>query len=134
MRFAVAIVLLVSLSGLSAFSTDSDRRYSRAHQQCRDAAGGFTKQILDCNGREMDRQDRALNRAYRITMGKLSADQKRGLRSLQRDWLRQHDADCFRKSGGRWAGTAGSIDYSDCMLEATITRTIWLERYSPSVK
>jgi uncharacterized protein YecT (DUF1311 family) len=111
-----------------------DKRYTPAFERCissGDAAKGVTAGIMDCNGAENMRQDAKLNQTYRRVMGRLNPAQKAALRALQRDWIVQRDAGCHDDSGAEDGGTAAAINYSSCILDQTIMRTIWLERYRP---
>ena len=107
-------------------------RYSQDYKQCLatgDAANGVTIAIMDCNGFENDRQDARLNQAYRMVMARLSSQKKAVLRASERNWIVQRDLRCRRKSAVEEGGSLARIIYSDCFLEETIRRTIWLEFY-----
>jgi uncharacterized protein YecT (DUF1311 family) len=132
MAFLLSVLALstpVQASGQSSLDLEVDRRLSAVYRRCSEAAGGYTRQILACDSAETAKQDRSLNWTYQKVMKRLSRPERAKLRGLERAWIARHDSDCFRSSGGKWGGTRGSIEYSGCILEETIKRTIWLERY-----
>lgn len=109
--------------------TQIEKRYSRDYTECMDASGGVTADMMDCLGVEIDRQDARLNQAYVMVMGPLPKPRKDKLRGLQRTWIKQRDAKCARASAEAGGGTLSTIIYSSCILDETISRTIFLENY-----
>lgn len=109
-----------------------ESRYSKDYKQCiatGNAARGVTAGIMDCNGTEIDRQDAHLNQAYKMVMVRLAASEKIALRASERSWIALRDARCKRESSAEEGGTLGAVIYSQCILDETVKRTIWLEGY-----
>jgi uncharacterized protein YecT (DUF1311 family) len=105
-----------------------EQRYTRIYNECVDASGGVTADMMDCSAAEIDRQDARLNQAYVMVMRPLPQPKKRVLRNLQRSWIVQRDARCHTAIRGN-DGTAANLIYSGCILDETIRRTIFLENY-----
>ena len=125
-----ALALAGPVSGRTAGAVEA--RYSAAYRTCMatgDAARGVTVGLLDCNGLEIDRQDARLNRTYRAVMARLGPRGRTRLRASERAWIGQRDRGCRRTSGLADGGTLASVMYSACILDRTIERTLWLERY-----
>ena len=125
-------LLLMAVIGTSASAqTQSQikKRFSQDYTQCMDASGGITAEMRDCFGTEIDRQDARLNQAYVMVMRPLPKPRKERLRGLQRTWIKQRDAKCTRASKAAEGGTLAGIIYADCILDQTISRTIFLENY-----
>lgn len=109
-----------------------DARYTRAFSACLetgDAARGVTSATMSCMGEENDRQDVRLNRAYKAAMKRLNSAKKARLRSSERAWIGQRDSTCKKAADEVGGGSASGLVYSNCFLDETIKRTIWLERY-----
>lgn len=133
----IVSVFLVSIAALpmaahAQSKAQVERRYSKDYKQCMatgDAANGVTAGIMDCNGSEIDRQDARLNQAYKMVMLRLSAGKKVELRGAERAWIGQRDARCNRAASVEEGGSLAQIIYSQCILDETIKRTMWLESY-----
>ena len=128
----LAALTALVLAGQASGRTAVEARYSAAYRTCMatgDAAKGVTVGLLDCNGTEIDRQDDRLNRTYRTVMARLAPPARARLRASERAWIKQRDRSCRRTSGSAEGGTLASVIYSGCILDRTIERTMWLERY-----
>lgn len=128
-----ALVLAGQASGRTATAVEA--RYSAAYRTCLatgDAARGVTSGLLDCSGAEIDRQDARLNQTYRAVMARLGPRGRTKLRASERAWIGERDRGCRRTSGLADGGTLASVMYSACILDRTIERTMWLERYRAS--
>ena len=126
----VALALVAPASGRTASAVEA--RYSAAYRTCLatgDAAKGVTSGMLDCNGTEIERQDARLNRTYRAVMARLAPPARAKLRASERAWIAERDRSCRRDSKAAEGGTLASVIYSGCILDRTIERTMWLERY-----
>ncbi len=130
--FAVAIGLAGVVPAGAQTTAHINARYTRDYDRCLkagDAAKGVTSAMMDCIGLEIDRQDARLNQTYKRVMARLNPAGKTSLRSAQRGWIKQRDARCRRESDANGGGTLSGITYASCILDETIKRTIWLERY-----
>jgi uncharacterized protein YecT (DUF1311 family) len=130
----IGLVLGLAFAGIASVKADQkvDSRYSREYRECMasgDAANGVTVGIMSCNGIEIDQQDTRLNQAYRMVMTRLNVQKKTALRTSERNWIRQRDEKCRRKSAAAEGGSLAGIIYSKCILDETIKRRIWLENY-----
>lgn len=91
-----------------------------------DAAQGVTAGMMDCLGLENDRQDAALNAAYKRALARQSRAGQAKLRVSQRAWLKQRDPICVRSMGGEKGGSMGGLIYSNCILQEQVRRKLWL--------
>ena len=131
MRLSIPLLLVAALSSFPVDAqtrTQIEKRYSADYNQCIDASGGVTSEMMSCIGTEIDQQDARLNQAYVMVMRSLSAAKKVALRQSERAWIGQRDVRCRRLIQGD-DGTAASLTYSGCILDETIKRTIFLEGY-----
>ncbi len=125
MSLSAALILLLSASAPSAIEQEIDRRLSPGFNPCIDAASGVTVSTMSCIGLEIDRQHEALNRTFRGIISKLPRGAGNRLRASQRAWVRARDRRCWHKG----PGTLEVVIAKHCILNETIRRTIWLERY-----
>ena len=134
-RLAILLLVAVPLRAVASPATEVDAaveaRYSAEHGRCIDAAAGRDFPVIDCDQRELEKQDQALNRIYRALLRRLPKRQAAQLRTSQRMWLRNGQEHCVGEVGlpfQQW-GTLERVIYSGCYLERTIRRTVSLERY-----
>jgi uncharacterized protein YecT (DUF1311 family) len=134
----VAITVLLTMAGPGlaarpeALDREVTRRMSPGWGACIDTSGGLIAVMIDCNAREMARQDAKLNQTYRNVMTRLPRARRLSLRASERTWVRRRDPSCeahVLKREGPYT-TQFALDYSHCLLRATIVRTILLERYA----
>lgn len=112
-------------------------RYSSTYRQCiklvdeSDYRYAYEADVakIDCIRPEMARQDARLNQAYKMVMARLSPAQKSKLQILERSWIKAREVRCSATGDG--GGTLSEFLYADCMLEATLERTRFLEGYQP---
>ena len=102
-------------------------RYSPVYEGCMHKAAS-TLDMIDCAGRENDRWDARLNRAYQARMTSFNDRQRGALKRAQKAWLLFRDADCAAYEDDDW-GTISKIDASQCVLRRTVERTIELEAF-----
>lgn len=124
--------LFASWTAVAETQPEVEARYSPAFNQCMqtgDAAQGVTLGMMNCLGTEIDVQDARLNQAYKMVMARQSAAGKSRLRSSERAWIKQRNMTCKTQSDRDGGGTLSAITYNSCILDETIKRTIWLERY-----
>ena len=136
MRNSILVLALASATmGLPAAAQADpqvDARYTAAFKTCiktGEAARGVTSAMMSCLGEENDRQDVRLNGAYKAAMKRLGGAQKTKLRAGQRAWIGQRDSTCTKTAEEAGGGSMSGIVYSNCFLDETIKRTIWLERH-----
>lgn len=137
---AVLAVLVATMAASSPAQTLSGRtvaetaaaakRYSADYEECRETAPRGID-LWGCAIEEARIQDRQLNLAYRKLLGRLPGSQAAVVRRGQRAWVAERDRECrapdldfgyFDPGGER-----GSNPW--CVIDKTILRTIWLERY-----
>ena len=94
-----------------------------------EAADGVTSAMLDCIHAEAQRQDAALNQAYKMVMARLKSDQQATLRSSERAWISTRDKDCNEAAEEEAGGTLAVVIHDGCLLDETIKRTMYLENY-----
>jgi uncharacterized protein YecT (DUF1311 family) len=103
-------------------------------EECTEASGGITVNMMNCNGAEIEYQDARLNRAYKRVMARLTPAQRRVLRASERKWLRERDDRCERKNerdGVGNEGTLAMVMFSTCIMSTITARADWLENYRP---
>ena len=108
--------------------------FSPAYHRCMktgDAAQGVTAGMMDCLGLENDRQDAALNAAYKRALARQDRAGQANLRVSQRAWLKQRDPICVRSMGDQKGGSMGGLIYSGCILQEQVRRKLWLNANRP---
>ena len=104
-------LILVSLT-LLLHSSELSSQY----KQCMDNSGGVTINMRECNGDELKRQNKRLNRAYKKVMKVLDAEHKDELKKVQREWIKYRNAKCdflFGLTGGTMDLLIGGSCYVD---------------------
>lgn len=104
-----------------------ERRYTPQYRACQDAAQ-TTIDISDCFVDEFDRQDAALNAAWKAAFPRQSKANQPLLRAAQRKWVAERDPFCRKQSDAYAGGTMAAGVFISCKVELTIRRTIWLEQ------
>jgi uncharacterized protein YecT (DUF1311 family) len=99
-----------------------------------EAGKGITSGMRQCLAAEFRRQDERLNSSYQAALAQLARDEQSTLRSLQRTWLAERDADCEQRAEPNKRGTLYPIVFGRCILDATIEQATWLENHSPGKK
>ncbi|MDZ5603313.1 lysozyme inhibitor LprI family protein [Pseudomonas sp. RP23018S] len=99
---------------------------SPAYTQCMDTASS-TSLMSTCIQTETQAQDARLNQAYKQLMGKLDAQQKKGLREIQRSWMAYRDANCSFH-GSLDNGTLSRVNATMCVKDLTRDRAAELEQ------
>ncbi len=115
MKFKAISILLASVTLLSA------QNYSKEYTQCMKNSGGVTLEMRLCNGDEVARQDKMLNKNYKQSMKVLDKEKKEELKKVQRLWMKYRDVKCGFL-GGLTGGTMDMIMSGDCVLEMTAGR------------
>jgi uncharacterized protein YecT (DUF1311 family) len=134
----VAAALIAVTTAAPAFSQDRgslardvSRRYTAAYDSCIESAPSVMG-MVDCVVEEIEIQDASLNRAYRNVMVRLPRARREKLRAVERAWIARRDpvckADALKRDGSIHT-TMYALMYWDCILDATIRRTILIERY-----
>jgi uncharacterized protein YecT (DUF1311 family) len=127
------VCALAASAALAAVpSSPVGKRYTRAFTDCMssgEARDGVPSAVVGCRAEEIDRQDAELNRSYQALMRRLSKPVQANLRSQQREWIVARDQSCRDEMGEDEEGTLGQVTYTDCILDETIKRVLWLERY-----
>ena len=95
-----------------------------------EAAEGVTAAMVDCLGDEIELQDVRLNATYKAVMATLDDAGKRRLRESQRSWIESRDESCDRASDEENDGSLEFVTSNTCILNKTIERSSWLEKYS----
>jgi uncharacterized protein YecT (DUF1311 family) len=143
--FSAAAGILLAAAPAAARRLDYSRFHLSEREQtqrggpdlaaCIDRAAGSDTRASLCLNPEFERQDAALNRAYRAAMARQPNPTLRArLRSDQRSWLASRDGRCDRQIlaqvGGppeTW-GTLDRLSWRFCALSEIVRRTAWLER------
>ena len=108
------------------------RSRTPAYESCQKKASGVLRAIVDCEAEEFSIQDAKLNRIYRKVMAATPRAREAKLRAVQRSWVRRRDPLC-KAAALREDGSIHTWMYSylywSCVTDATIRRTILIERY-----
>jgi uncharacterized protein YecT (DUF1311 family) len=102
-------------------------RYTAQFAACQKRAR-VTYENAACFEAEFTRQDAALNRVWKATFERTPHAMRKPLLAAQRRWIAGRDPFCREDADGFKGGTIVPIVYSDCRVELTIRRTMWLER------
>ncbi len=117
----IYFLILVSLTSL-LYSAELSHQY----KQCMDKSGGVTIKMRECNGEELQRQDKRLNKNYKQVMRVLDAKHRNQLKKVQRQWIKYRDAKCdflFGLTGG----TMDLLIGGSCYVDMTEKRASELE-------
>ena len=106
-----------------------ERRYTPALKRCIDNSGYGDAAMTECYDIELSVQDGRLNQAYKMVMLRLSAARKTALKNEERAWVKRRDAVCQRHAAPEAGGTMYDVMLSSCLVDETISRTIFLENY-----
>jgi uncharacterized protein YecT (DUF1311 family) len=106
------------------------RHYSKAYVECYDK----TVRGIDRWGCAIDEallQNRRMNTTYRQVIVKLGKSPAIRLRRLQRAWIAERDSECHAPNLEFGYLDPGNDNGPNpwCVLDKTILRTLWLERY-----
>ncbi|MEO5865759.1 MAG: lysozyme inhibitor LprI family protein [Sphingomonas sp.] len=104
-----------------------DHRYTARWTACQKHAS-VTRENAACFEAEFVRQDAVLNQVWKRTIARLPTVSRRPLLAAQRQWIAARDPFCRSFSDGFGQGTIAPVAYSNCRVEQTIRRTIWLEQ------
>lgn len=108
-----------------------EKRHTPEFASCQQRAV-VTYEIAACFEAEFARQDAALNQAWKITFHGVPTEQRAALLNAQRKWIAARDPFCKTVADGFKGGTIAPVVYSDCRVEQTVRRTIWLEALAAS--
>ena len=93
---------------------------SSEQDYCKEAyATGNMPGMTECEEEKLKVEDKRLNQEYKAVMAKLDAKQKKELRSVQRKWIKDRDADCKLDPDG---GQAAVLENVSCLREWTEKR------------
>lgn len=114
------------LLGACSIAHANEELYTSSYSACMDRAGGVTIEMLDCIAEELNTQDARLNGAYQQLRSQLSAERKKELQVVQRQWIQYRDANCqfYHDPEG---GTLHRVMANECMLRETAERAKELE-------
>ena len=99
---------------------------SDENKRCMDKSGGVTSEMRACNGEELQRQDKRLNKAYKEAMKALDTKHKTELKKVQRQWIKYRDAKC-NFLFGLTGGTMDLLIGGSCYVDMTAKRADELE-------
>jgi uncharacterized protein YecT (DUF1311 family) len=131
LSFAVMATTWVGPAHAKDSRTAITARYTKAYDECMntgDAAQGITPAMRLCVSQELDRQDARLNRTYAMVMKRQNTQGKAALRFSQRGWIIKRDKQCRAEADEYEGGTIMPQIYTGCLVDETISRTIWLEK------
>ena len=127
---------LVALPASPAMAQPAARQPSEAYRQCMthgDAARGNVTAIQVCVGTEQAMQDVQLAKAYADALAPLGIWFQTELVNSQLAWRSASKARCTERAAIDRKGNASASAYAQCMLDETIARADWLERYTPEL-
>jgi len=113
---------ILTLADPAPHHPEIDARYTPAHRRCLARPDLNTMLHDQCNGQEMKRQDARRNAVWAKTA------RQPALRNAERAWIAERQKHCLLQSKEAEGGSLEAIEYSACMIDETIRRTIWLEK------
>ncbi|MCQ2444775.1 MAG: lysozyme inhibitor LprI family protein [Mailhella sp.] len=129
MRNSITAVILAAACLIPAVSrADSDESYTAEYRVCMDRCDGSTFGILDCINKELEVQDRLLNKYYKAAMGALSEKGREKLREAQRSWIKMRDADSAAIYDRNEGGSIAHIISGGHILSLTAERAQFLKQ------
>lgn len=106
---------------------DVQAHYSETFTECtRDSMA--TADTVFCIASEAKHQEPKLEQAYVAALKRAAAKRKPAIRSAQVAWRKKAQADCDAAAAGEQYERIAQATRGQCMLDATIRRTIELER------
>jgi uncharacterized protein YecT (DUF1311 family) len=122
-----AVMLVATGQPKPIEQADIEARYSDTFSECtRDALA--TADTVFCLTKEAEIQEPKLEKAYAATLKRLTPKRKAALRSAQANWRKEAQAKCDEAAAGLEFERVAEAERGQCMLDATIRRTIELER------
>jgi uncharacterized protein YecT (DUF1311 family) len=83
-----------------------------------------TVEMRNCAGKEYQKADAELNRAYQQLMSRLADDgYKAALKTAQQSWIKYRDANCEFEAYLNRGGTIYPVVYTGCLSAMTTART-----------
>lgn len=119
---------ILTLADPAPSHPEIDARYTSPYRRCLARPDLNTILRDQCNAQEMKRQDARLNAVWAVTFKRLPPARQPALRSAERAWIADRQKHCLLQSKEAEGGTLEAIEYSSCMVDETIRRTIWLEK------
>ena len=104
-----------------------DKRYSSEFTACQKRAISTTANV-ECFDGEFIRQDKVLNRVWKVTLGGMPGASHGPLLHAQRRWIAARDPFCRKQAAEFEGGTIAPVVYANCRVEQTIRRAMWLEK------
>jgi len=104
--------------------------YSASYRSCIDRSEGVSLAIVECDGAEFERQDKALNAVYRELTARLEPKLRVPLQKAERAWLVFRDAQCDFEYSREQGGTLAPVFFNGCRLSMTYRRIQELRRFS----
>ena len=104
-----------------------EKRYTAQFNACQRKASS-TPSIEACFAAEFARQDKELNRIWRLALPRFDASSRAQLLAAQRKWVAKRDPFCRSEADRFSGGTMAPVAYLSCRVEETIKRTMWLEK------
>lgn len=95
-------------------------------------AAAATVDEHNCLTDELDRQNKALNQVYHQVFGAMSVDQQQQLRSDERAWIKQRDANCLAAGKDVEGGSDYPVVVDGCQLQQTELRIVYLRHMASS--
>jgi len=124
---AAALVTAAGADGAPVDAPDVQARYSESFTECtRDSMA--TADTVFCIASEAKHQEPKLEQAYVMALKRATAKRKPAIRSAQVAWRKKAQADCDAAAAGEQYERIAEATRGQCMLDATIRRTIELER------
>ncbi len=130
-KFAGLLALTLSLGQVSFVEARAEEHfnvdgYTLEYGKCLDRSEGVTMSMLECMDKELQLQDKLLNKTYKEVMAVLSPEQKELLKAGQRAWLKMRDADA-ELQGTLTGGTIDKLNFHSTHLDYTVRRIAYLQ-------
>lgn len=99
-----------------------DKAGTTTFENCIESANGIMPSMIECSNTELEKQDKRLNFNYKQAM-KVAYDKKL-LRNIQRQWIKDRDKKCVLEAD---SGQAGMLNHVECLRQFTEQRADELE-------
>lgn len=87
--------------------------------------------MADCMIQETALQDSRLEQSFGLKLAALQPDQQSALTADEKRWHSKREELCNDKASVVVGDWQKRLSFAECMLDATITRAIWLNDYKP---
>ncbi|WP_188052170.1 lysozyme inhibitor LprI family protein [Aureimonas fodinaquatilis] len=97
------------------------------HDQCMEAAGGVTVDMLDCTSTALQQAEEDLSAQYERTIQEIEPETGTRLGISRQHWMAYRESTCDAEAAAASGGSFSSVARLDCLLRLTRDRLQWLK-------